>query len=67
MRGNQRVNCVLFHYVCCVCVLHCKHSALYGCAMQSHTKQCAGADMGEICVVYKQVSPPSEILGDHQV
>ncbi|CAI9554132.1 unnamed protein product, partial [Staurois parvus] len=19
MRGDQRVNCVLFHYVCCVC------------------------------------------------
>ncbi|CAI9562775.1 unnamed protein product, partial [Staurois parvus] len=34
--------------VCCftmgaVCVFHCKHTALYGSAMQSHTKQCAGA------------------------
>ncbi|CAI9618066.1 unnamed protein product, partial [Staurois parvus] len=31
---DQRVNCVL----------HCKHTALDGCAMQSHAKQCAGAD-----------------------
>ncbi|CAI9585207.1 unnamed protein product, partial [Staurois parvus] len=49
--------------VCCftmeaVCVLHCNHTALYGSAMQSHTKQCAGADRGEIYVVYTQVSPP---------
>ncbi|CAI9546768.1 unnamed protein product, partial [Staurois parvus] len=40
MRGHQRVNCVLG-------VLHCTHAAI-----QSHTKQCAGADM--------QVLPPSE-------
>ncbi|CAI9533672.1 unnamed protein product [Staurois parvus] len=36
----------------CVSALHCKHTALYGSAMQSHTKQCAGADRGEICFVY---------------
>ncbi|CAI9610423.1 unnamed protein product, partial [Staurois parvus] len=30
--------------VCCVCFTHCKHTDLYGSAMQSHTKQCAGAD-----------------------
>ncbi|CAI9572243.1 unnamed protein product, partial [Staurois parvus] len=32
--------------VCCftVSVFCCKHTALYGSAMQSHTKQCAGAD-----------------------
>ncbi|CAI9575831.1 unnamed protein product, partial [Staurois parvus] len=58
--------------VCCVCftkctVFHCKHTALYGCAMQSHTKKCSGADRGEICGVYTQVSPLSEILVDHRV
>ncbi|CAI9606417.1 unnamed protein product, partial [Staurois parvus] len=37
--------------VCCVCSLHCKHTALYGCAMQSYTKQCAGADRDENCIV----------------
>ncbi|CAI9584232.1 unnamed protein product, partial [Staurois parvus] len=35
--------------VCCftmrLCtVFHCKHIALYGSAMHSHTKQCTGAD-----------------------
>ncbi|CAI9597070.1 unnamed protein product, partial [Staurois parvus] len=50
-----------------VSVFHCKHPALYDSAMQSHTKKCAGADRGEICIVYIQVSPTSEILGDHQV
>ncbi|CAI9599417.1 unnamed protein product, partial [Staurois parvus] len=30
--------------VCCVLLYYCKHTALYGSAMQSHTKQCAGAD-----------------------
>ncbi|CAI9572278.1 unnamed protein product, partial [Staurois parvus] len=40
--------------VCCVRALHCKHTALYGSATQSHTKQCAGADRGEICAVYTQ-------------
>ncbi|CAI9539715.1 unnamed protein product [Staurois parvus] len=32
--------------VCCftLCaVFHCKHTALYGSTLQSHTKQCAGA------------------------
>ncbi|CAI9613728.1 unnamed protein product, partial [Staurois parvus] len=53
--------------LCCVCTLQCKHTALYGSAMQSHTKQCAGADRGEICVVYTQVSPLLVILGDLQV
>ncbi|CAI9603807.1 unnamed protein product, partial [Staurois parvus] len=42
--------------VCCFtiragCALHCTHTALYGSAMQSHTKQCAGADSREICIV----------------
>ncbi|CAI9546818.1 unnamed protein product [Staurois parvus] len=50
--------------VCCVCALHGKHTALYGSAMQSHTKQCAGADRGEICIVYIQVSPLSMIHCD---
>ncbi|CAI9584418.1 unnamed protein product, partial [Staurois parvus] len=31
------------------------------------SKQCAGADRGEICVVYTQVSPPLVILGDRRV
>ncbi|CAI9606508.1 unnamed protein product, partial [Staurois parvus] len=35
--------------------------------MQSHTKQCARADKGEICIVYTQVSPPLVILGDRRV
>ncbi|CAI9603164.1 unnamed protein product, partial [Staurois parvus] len=35
--------------VCCfaywaVFVLCCKHTALHGCAMHSHAKQCAGAE-----------------------
>ncbi|CAI9586816.1 unnamed protein product, partial [Staurois parvus] len=50
--------------VCYLCALHCKHTALYGSVMQSHSKQCAGADRGEISVVYTQVSPPMVILGD---
>ncbi|CAI9605985.1 unnamed protein product, partial [Staurois parvus] len=44
--------------LCAVCVLHCKHTALYGSAMQSHTKQSAGADRRENCIVYIQFSPP---------
>ncbi|CAI9578813.1 unnamed protein product, partial [Staurois parvus] len=44
-----------------VCVFHCKNTALYGSGMQSHTKQCAGADRGEICIGYIQVSPWSQI------
>ncbi|CAI9622734.1 unnamed protein product, partial [Staurois parvus] len=43
-----------------VYALHCKHAALYGSAMQSHTEQCAGADREENCDVYIQVSPPSK-------
>ncbi|CAI9584994.1 unnamed protein product [Staurois parvus] len=35
--------------------------------MQSNTKQCAGADRGEICIVYIQTSPPSVILSNRQV
>ncbi|CAI9612276.1 unnamed protein product [Staurois parvus] len=27
--------------VCCVCALHCKHTALYGSALHSHPQQCA--------------------------
>ncbi|CAI9614549.1 unnamed protein product, partial [Staurois parvus] len=46
--------------VCCftmrLCVFHCKHSA-----MHSHTKQCAGADRGEICIVDLQFSPSAEM------
>ncbi|CAI9610676.1 unnamed protein product [Staurois parvus] len=38
MRGNQRVNCVQGVFVN---VLHCKHTALDGCAVHSHPKQCA--------------------------
>ncbi|CAI9619209.1 unnamed protein product, partial [Staurois parvus] len=56
--------------VCCVyftkcAVFHCNPTALNGSAKQSHTKQYAGADRREICVVYTQVSTPSEILGNH--
>ncbi|CAI9597968.1 unnamed protein product, partial [Staurois parvus] len=58
--------------VCCVCftvccVLLCMHAALYCSAMQSNTKQCVGADRGEICIVFIQTSPPSVFLGDRQV
>ncbi|CAI9546457.1 unnamed protein product, partial [Staurois parvus] len=35
--------------LCAVCVLHCKHTALCGSVMQSHTKQCAGADGRDLC------------------
>ncbi|CAI9579453.1 unnamed protein product [Staurois parvus] len=41
--------------LCPVCLLHCKHTAVYGSAMQSHTQQCAGADRGENCIVYIRV------------
>ncbi|CAI9575911.1 unnamed protein product, partial [Staurois parvus] len=58
MRGDQRVNCVI-----CVCVLHCKHTALDGCAVHSHPKQYARADR-ENCFVYKQFSPQLEMLGN---
>ncbi|CAI9583901.1 unnamed protein product, partial [Staurois parvus] len=50
--------------VCCVRALHCKHTVLYSSAMQSHTKQCAGADRGELCIVYTQVSTPLVMLGN---
>ncbi|CAI9587257.1 unnamed protein product [Staurois parvus] len=46
MWGDQRVTVCSFT-TWAVCVFHCKHAALYGSAMQSHTKQCAGADRGE--------------------
>ncbi|CAI9604560.1 unnamed protein product, partial [Staurois parvus] len=54
--------------VCCftvlsVCALLCKHIAFYCSAIQNNAKQCAGADRGEICIVYIQVSPLSVILG----
>ncbi|CAI9553305.1 unnamed protein product, partial [Staurois parvus] len=45
--------------VCCFTV-RCKDTALHGSAMQSHAKQYAGADRGENCIVYIQVSPPSK-------
>ncbi|CAI9579916.1 unnamed protein product [Staurois parvus] len=46
MWGNQRVNCVLSFVLLggCVCVLHCNHTALDGCPVHSHPKQCARAD-----------------------
>ncbi|CAI9619441.1 unnamed protein product, partial [Staurois parvus] len=37
------VCCVCFTMRLCLC-FHCKHTALYGSAMHSHAKQCAGAD-----------------------
>ncbi|CAI9540346.1 unnamed protein product, partial [Staurois parvus] len=59
--GKKRLTCGAIKglTVCCftmwpVCALHCKHTALYGSAMQRHTKQCAGAERGEICIVYIQ-------------
>ncbi|CAI9613916.1 unnamed protein product, partial [Staurois parvus] len=66
MWGDQRVNCVSFYcvlfycvlFTVCVCVLH---------FMQSNTKQRAGADRGEIYIVYIQTSPLSVILGNRQV
>ncbi|CAI9547846.1 unnamed protein product, partial [Staurois parvus] len=49
--------------VCCfirssVSVLHCKHTALHGCAVHSHSKQRSRAERKENCFVYKQFSPP---------
>ncbi|CAI9562591.1 unnamed protein product [Staurois parvus] len=51
MRGDQRVNCVqaVFYKGSGVCVLHCNHTALDGCAVHSHPKQCVGADREESC------------------
>ncbi|CAI9537508.1 unnamed protein product, partial [Staurois parvus] len=43
-----------FTMINCVQCFHCKHTVLYGSVMQSHTKQCAGTDRGEICIVYIQ-------------
>ncbi|CAI9576171.1 unnamed protein product, partial [Staurois parvus] len=45
----------------CVSAFNCKHTALYNCAMQSHTKQYSGADRGENCIVYIQFSPSVEM------
>ncbi|CAI9594157.1 unnamed protein product [Staurois parvus] len=44
--------------VCCFtpCCVH--HTALDGCAMHSHPKQCARADREENCIVYIQFSSP---------
>ncbi|CAI9606158.1 unnamed protein product, partial [Staurois parvus] len=53
--------------MCAVCVLLCQHIALYCSALHSNTKQCAGADRREICIVYIQTSPLSVIFGDCQV
>ncbi|CAI9547387.1 unnamed protein product, partial [Staurois parvus] len=63
MWGDQMNNCVLFHWlaVClCLCALHCNHTALDGCAVHSHPKQCARADRKENCIVYIRFSSPSE-------
>ncbi|CAI9570988.1 unnamed protein product, partial [Staurois parvus] len=38
--------------VCCVCFTVC-YTALYGSVMHNHAKQCAGANRGENCFVYK--------------
>ncbi|CAI9611527.1 unnamed protein product, partial [Staurois parvus] len=65
MWGDQRVNCVLFYYVGCVCFT--VSTLLLYCMCLSLCQQCAGADRGEICIVYIQVSPPSVILGDRWV
>ncbi|CAI9582852.1 unnamed protein product, partial [Staurois parvus] len=43
--GRKGLTCVL-------CVFHCQHTALFGYAMQSHTKQCAGADGRDLCCLY---------------
>ncbi|CAI9533478.1 unnamed protein product, partial [Staurois parvus] len=43
----------------CVCALHCKHTALYGSALKSHTKQCAGADRGENYCLHTWRAPPT--------
>ncbi|CAI9568782.1 unnamed protein product [Staurois parvus] len=32
-----------------VCVLHCNHTALDGCAVHSHPEQCTRADREENC------------------
>ncbi|CAI9611679.1 unnamed protein product, partial [Staurois parvus] len=55
--GRKGLTCGLIKglTVCCVCalhwggvcVLHCKHTALDGCAVHSHPKQCARADREE--------------------
>ncbi|CAI9602592.1 unnamed protein product [Staurois parvus] len=49
MRGDQRVNCALgvFYLGTGVSVFHCKHTALDGCALHSHPKQCDCTDREE--------------------
>ncbi|CAI9552702.1 unnamed protein product, partial [Staurois parvus] len=52
MRGDQRVNCVLGMFYWGgggVLALHCKHTALNGCAVDSHPEQCVRADREEDC------------------
>ncbi|CAI9568712.1 unnamed protein product, partial [Staurois parvus] len=50
------VCCFILYCVCAFNCKHCKHTA-----MQSHAKQCAGADRGENCIVYIQFSPSVEM------
>ncbi|CAI9614874.1 unnamed protein product [Staurois parvus] len=39
MWSDSRVNCVLFYFGLCVSVLHCKHTALHGCAMLGNHRE----------------------------
>ncbi|CAI9585600.1 unnamed protein product, partial [Staurois parvus] len=50
--------CCVFFSLCAVSVLSTVSTLLSMAAVQSHTKQCAGADEGEICIAYIQFSPP---------
>ncbi|CAI9616943.1 unnamed protein product, partial [Staurois parvus] len=60
MWGDQRVNSVL-------CVFYCVSTLLCIALLCSGAMQCAGADRGEICIVYIQTSPLSVILGNRRV
>ncbi|CAI9556916.1 unnamed protein product [Staurois parvus] len=44
------VCCAVFSIMCCVCVLHCKHTNWDGCTVHSHPEQCARADREEDCL-----------------
>ncbi|CAI9553578.1 unnamed protein product, partial [Staurois parvus] len=53
MWGDQRVNCVLVNCVMGVFVLHCKHTALHGCAQSSVHEL-----TGRRTVLFTNSSPP---------
>ncbi|CAI9600044.1 unnamed protein product, partial [Staurois parvus] len=57
---KELTGCCVLYTMCAVCVLLCKHAALFCSAMQSNTKQHADADRGEICL-HADLSPKCKI------